>query len=171
MLENSVQRLQACCVSGRHRNERRICGKFNHGLTVPNAQRLMPFAQRHPQIERPIQAGARIATSTVWTGPRVPTLERSPLGSCSHLGGAEGTDQAASDIDLMVVSDNLSYEDVFGALDKVSGATASRVSTLEALHRVPGTARHAGPGTRGLAGAVQMPRHAEPDGVRGCAGR
>ncbi len=32
----------------------------------------------------------------------------------------KGTDQATSDIDLMVVSDTLSYGDVFGALDKVS---------------------------------------------------
>jgi predicted nucleotidyltransferase len=33
---------------------------------------------------------------------------------------AKASDQAGSDIDLMVVSDNLSYGDVFGALDKVS---------------------------------------------------
>jgi predicted nucleotidyltransferase len=33
---------------------------------------------------------------------------------------AKGSDQAMSDIDLMVVSDTLSYRDVFGALDKVS---------------------------------------------------
>ncbi len=33
---------------------------------------------------------------------------------------AKASDQAASDIDLMVVSDKLSYGDVFGALDKVS---------------------------------------------------
>lgn len=33
---------------------------------------------------------------------------------------AKGSDQATSDIDLMVVSDTLSYGDVFGALDKVS---------------------------------------------------
>ena len=33
---------------------------------------------------------------------------------------AKGTDQATSDIDLMVVSDTLTYGDVFGALDKVS---------------------------------------------------
>src|SRR5579871_4492789 len=33
---------------------------------------------------------------------------------------AKATDRAASDIDLMVVSDTLSYGDVFGALDKVS---------------------------------------------------
>ena len=30
---------------------------------------------------------------------------------------AKATDQAASDIDLMVVSDSLTYGDVFGALD------------------------------------------------------
>jgi predicted nucleotidyltransferase len=33
---------------------------------------------------------------------------------------AKGSDQATSDIDLMVVSDTLSYGDVFGALDKLS---------------------------------------------------
>jgi predicted nucleotidyltransferase len=33
---------------------------------------------------------------------------------------AKGSDLATSDIDLMVVSDTLSYGDVFGALDKVS---------------------------------------------------
>ena len=33
---------------------------------------------------------------------------------------AKGSDQASSDIDLMVVSDTLSYGDVFGALDDVS---------------------------------------------------
>ena len=33
---------------------------------------------------------------------------------------AKGSDQAASDIDLMVVSDTLTYGEVFGALDKVS---------------------------------------------------
>ncbi len=33
---------------------------------------------------------------------------------------AKGSDQASSDIDLMVVSDTLSYADLFGALDKVS---------------------------------------------------
>jgi predicted nucleotidyltransferase len=33
---------------------------------------------------------------------------------------AKGSDQATSDIDLMVVSDTLSYGDVFGALDDVS---------------------------------------------------
>ena len=33
---------------------------------------------------------------------------------------AKATDRAASDVDLMVVSDTLSYGDVFGALDKVS---------------------------------------------------
>ena len=33
---------------------------------------------------------------------------------------AKGSDQATSDIDLMVVTDTLSYGDVFGALDKLS---------------------------------------------------
>lgn len=41
---------------------------------------------------------------------------------------AKGTDRAASDIDLMVVSDNLSYGDVFGALDKVSRALGRTVN-------------------------------------------
>ena len=41
---------------------------------------------------------------------------------------AKATDQAASDIDLMVVSDKLSYADVFGALDKVSRALGRNVN-------------------------------------------
>jgi predicted nucleotidyltransferase len=41
---------------------------------------------------------------------------------------AKATDQAASDIDLMVVSDNLSYADVFGALDKASRALGRNVN-------------------------------------------
>jgi predicted nucleotidyltransferase len=41
---------------------------------------------------------------------------------------AKAADQAASDIDLMVVSDNLSYADVFGALDKVSRALGRNVN-------------------------------------------
>ena len=41
---------------------------------------------------------------------------------------AKGSDQAASDIDLMVVSDTLSYGDVFGALDKVSRALGRTVN-------------------------------------------
>jgi predicted nucleotidyltransferase len=41
---------------------------------------------------------------------------------------AKATDQAASDIDLMVVSDNLSYADVFGALDKLSRALGRNVN-------------------------------------------
>jgi len=41
---------------------------------------------------------------------------------------AKGSDQAASDIDLMVVSDTLSYGDVFGTLDKVSRALGRTVN-------------------------------------------
>lgn len=41
---------------------------------------------------------------------------------------AKATDQATSDIDLMVVSDDLSYGDVFGALDKVSRALGRNVN-------------------------------------------
>jgi predicted nucleotidyltransferase len=41
---------------------------------------------------------------------------------------AKATDQAGSDIDLMVVSDNLSYADVFGALDKLSRALGRNVN-------------------------------------------
>jgi predicted nucleotidyltransferase len=41
---------------------------------------------------------------------------------------AKGSDQAASDIDLMVVSDTLTYGDVFGALDKVSRALGRTVN-------------------------------------------
>ena len=53
---------------------------------------------------------------------------------------AKATDQAASDIDLMVVSDSLSYSEVFGALDKVSRTLGRNVnptvySTAEFLKR------------------------------------
>jgi predicted nucleotidyltransferase len=41
---------------------------------------------------------------------------------------AKTTDQAASDIDLMVVSDSLSYGDVFGALDRVSRTLGRNVN-------------------------------------------
>ena len=41
---------------------------------------------------------------------------------------AKGTDQASSDIDLMVVSDTLSYGEVFGALDKVSRVVGRSVN-------------------------------------------
>ena len=43
---------------------------------------------------------------------------------------AKATDQAASDIDLMVVSDSLSYGDVFGALDRVSRTLGRNVNTM-----------------------------------------
>ena len=41
---------------------------------------------------------------------------------------AKATDQAASDIDLMVVSDSLSYGEVFGAVDKVSRTLGRNVN-------------------------------------------
>jgi predicted nucleotidyltransferase len=41
---------------------------------------------------------------------------------------AKATDQAASDIDLMVVSDSLSYGDVFGALDRFSRTLGRHVN-------------------------------------------
>src|SRR5687767_7285491 len=41
---------------------------------------------------------------------------------------AKATDQATSDIDLMVVSDSLSYGDVFSALDKVSRTLGRHVN-------------------------------------------
>src|SRR5262245_21839198 len=41
---------------------------------------------------------------------------------------AKATDQAASDIDLMVVSDSLSYGEVFGALDAVSRRLGRQVN-------------------------------------------
>ena len=41
---------------------------------------------------------------------------------------AKATDQAGSDIDLMVVSDTLSYGDVFGALDKLSRTLGRNVN-------------------------------------------
>jgi predicted nucleotidyltransferase len=41
---------------------------------------------------------------------------------------AKAADQAGSDIDLMVVSDTLSYGDVFGALDKLSRTLGRNVN-------------------------------------------
>jgi predicted nucleotidyltransferase len=41
---------------------------------------------------------------------------------------AKATDQAASDIDLMVVSDSLTYGDVFGVVDKVSRTLGRHVN-------------------------------------------
>ena len=41
---------------------------------------------------------------------------------------AKATDRATSDIDLMVVSDTVTYGDVFGALDKVSRALGRTVN-------------------------------------------
>lgn len=41
---------------------------------------------------------------------------------------AKATDQSASDIDLMIVSDGLTYGDVFGALEKVTRAVGRKVN-------------------------------------------
>jgi predicted nucleotidyltransferase len=41
---------------------------------------------------------------------------------------AKATDQSGSDIDLMVISDGLTYGDVFGALERVSRALGRRVN-------------------------------------------
>jgi predicted nucleotidyltransferase len=41
---------------------------------------------------------------------------------------AKGADTATSDIDLMVVSDSLSYADVFGALEPISAALTRAVN-------------------------------------------
>jgi predicted nucleotidyltransferase len=41
---------------------------------------------------------------------------------------AKATDQAASDIDLMIISDSLTYGDVFGALERVTRAVGRKVN-------------------------------------------
>ena len=41
---------------------------------------------------------------------------------------AKAADKAGSDIDLLIVSDNLSYGDVFGAVDKLSRTLARNVN-------------------------------------------
>jgi predicted nucleotidyltransferase len=41
---------------------------------------------------------------------------------------AKATDQAASDIDLMIISDRLTYGEVFGALDRVTRAVGRKVN-------------------------------------------
>jgi predicted nucleotidyltransferase len=41
---------------------------------------------------------------------------------------AKATDQAASDIDLMIISDSLTYGDVFGALERVTRTVGRKVN-------------------------------------------
>jgi predicted nucleotidyltransferase len=41
---------------------------------------------------------------------------------------AKATDQAASDIDLMIVSDSLTYGEVFGALERVTRTLGRKVN-------------------------------------------
>jgi predicted nucleotidyltransferase len=41
---------------------------------------------------------------------------------------AKATDQAASDIDLMIISGSLTYGDVFGALERVTRSVARRIN-------------------------------------------
>jgi predicted nucleotidyltransferase len=41
---------------------------------------------------------------------------------------AKATDQSASDIDLMIISDSLTYGAVFGALERVTGAVGRKVN-------------------------------------------
>ena len=41
---------------------------------------------------------------------------------------AQATDQAASDIDLMIISDKLTYSEVFGALERVTRAVGRKVN-------------------------------------------
>jgi predicted nucleotidyltransferase len=43
---------------------------------------------------------------------------------------AEATDQSASDIDLMIVSDSLTYVDVFGALERVTRTMGRKVNPM-----------------------------------------
>jgi predicted nucleotidyltransferase len=45
---------------------------------------------------------------------------------------ANATDQSASDIDLMIVSDSFTYGDVFGALERVTRTVGRKVNP----HRV-----------------------------------
>jgi predicted nucleotidyltransferase len=41
---------------------------------------------------------------------------------------AKATDQSASDIDLMIISDSLTYDEVFGALERVTRAVGRKVN-------------------------------------------
>ena len=41
---------------------------------------------------------------------------------------AKATDQAASDVDLMIISDSLTYGDVFGALERVTRAMGRKIN-------------------------------------------
>jgi predicted nucleotidyltransferase len=55
---------------------------------------------------------------------------------------ARGTDTASSDVDVLIVSDSLSYADAFGALEKASQQLGRKVSptiySLPELHRLAG---------------------------------
>ena len=41
---------------------------------------------------------------------------------------AKATDHAASDIDLVIISDSLAYGDVFGALERVTSTVGRKVN-------------------------------------------
>jgi predicted nucleotidyltransferase len=41
---------------------------------------------------------------------------------------AKATDQSASDIDLMIISDSLTYGEIFGALERVTRAVGRKVN-------------------------------------------
>ena len=55
---------------------------------------------------------------------------------------AKATDQAASDINLMIISDSLTYGDVFRALERVTRTVGRKVNPTGApppnFQRVPG---------------------------------
>jgi predicted nucleotidyltransferase len=59
---------------------------------------------------------------------------------------AKATDQSASDIDLIIISDSLTYGDVFGALDRVSRAVGRKVNPT--VYTVAEFAKRARPKTR-----------------------
>jgi predicted nucleotidyltransferase len=42
--------------------------------------------------------------------------------------GAKSTDQSASDIDLMIISDSLTYDEIFGALERITRAVGRKIN-------------------------------------------
>ena len=61
------------------------------------------------------------------TSPLYPEL-RSILLKFVYGSVAKATDQSASDIDLMIISDSLTYGEVFGALERVTRTVGRKVN-------------------------------------------
>jgi predicted nucleotidyltransferase len=56
------------------------------------------------------------------------TLSSAIRAAFVYGSGANATDQSASDIDLMIISDSLTYREVFGALERVTRTVGRKVN-------------------------------------------